>query len=438
MIIKGLSWFRRTIALFFIGIIFRPIGFFLKFIYKYGGKFIILKLYKIYRPIKAYFSTEFVKNKFLALFGKRYVIHLVIIIIAIFVTTSNISAREKDSVLLKFEGESIISELVKEGEFDDAPEIIEEIIDINKIGTQKIANYYFDENKGVLVYNPQLSTTEDDAGEIYDDSNVISGSSIINTDVTPKERTETIVYEVQTGDTVSSIAKQFNITSKTIIWENDLGNNGFIKPGQKLTILPVTGISYTVKKYDTIGKISNKYDVSESEIMHINDIASASSLQIGQKLIIPGGVITTPVVSNTTVVRTKPATQEKVKIASAIKSTTSLQWPASCNVITQYFFYGHQGLDIACKLGTPIYAAEDGVVETSGWMTGYGKMIKIRHSSSMETLYGHFSTLLVQSGEAVNRGDVIGLMGSTGWSTGSHLHFEVRVGNAKKNPLSYL
>ncbi|MCD4705876.1 M23 family metallopeptidase [bacterium] len=93
---------------------------------------------------------------------------------------------------------------------------------------------------------------------------------------------------------------------------------------------------------------------------------------------------------------------------------------------------------MACKKGTAIYAAEDGVVQSSGWATGYGKRIIINHGNGMTTLYGHFDKLYVRAGQAVNRGDVIGAMGSTGWSTGPHLHFEVRISGYKKNPLSYI
>lgn len=404
----------------------------------------MLKLYKVYRVIKNSFKSDFLKNKFLFLFGNRYFVHLVVVIIATLVTTSNIKAYEKKGVLLKFEEESIVSKLIKSGEFmDEGEELIEENIDIKKISSQKRSFYYSDDRRDSLSYQPQINIAEEDVIDnlLIQPDGIAVSSNIIKTETAPKKRTETEKYIVQTGDTVSSIAKRFNITSNTIIWENKLNKYGFIKPGQELTVLPVTGISYAVKKYDTIGKIANKYNVKELEIMELNKITNASTLQIGQNLIIPGASkITpkTPAVSKTKVARYEPAPKTNSTRISNIKSLTDLLWPASCNRISQYFYWRHHGLDIACKLGTPIYSSEDGVVEKAGWSAGYGKRIIVKHSSGMQTLYAHLASINVQVGEAVNRGDVIGKMGSTGWSTGSHLHFEVRISGSKKNPLNYL
>ncbi len=365
--------------------------------------------------------------------------------IAALVATSNINAKEKTGLLMKFEDKSMASKLIKAGEFSDfgeEEELIKEVVDIEKIGTQKRNNYYFEERKNSLSYQPQLDI-EEELGEdlVLRGEGLSTGPSLIKTEKTPKKRTETEEYVVKEGDTVYSIAKRFNVTANTIIWENGLNKYGFIKPGQELKVLAVTGITYKVKKYDTIGKIANKYDVEEGEIMKLNKIASATSLQIGQDLVIPGGrkvAAPAPVKTTTQVARYEPTEQKATVAISKIKSSTDLLWPATCNTISQYYYWRHHGLDIACKLGTPIYASEDGVVGKIGWSTGYGKRITIKHGTSLSTLYAHLTKIYVQSGEAVNRGDVIGAMGSTGWSTGSHLHYEVRVGNSKKNPLNYI
>jgi murein DD-endopeptidase MepM/ murein hydrolase activator NlpD len=414
-------------------------------LYKYGGKFIILRFYKVYSIIKKYFKSDFIKNKFLHLFGSRYIIHLVIIMIATLVATSNINAREKTGLLMKFEDKSMASKLIKSGEFNDfgeEEELIREVIDIEKLGSQKRDSYYFEERKNSLSYQPQLDIPEElDEELVLRGEGLSIGPSLIKTEESPKERTETEYYTVVGGDTVYSIAKRFNVTANTIIWENSLNKYGFIKLGQELTILSTTGITYKVKKYDTIGKIANKYDVSESEIMKLNKIASATSLQIGQDLIIPGGrkvAAPAPVKTTTQVARYEPTEQKTTVAIASIKSSTDLLWPGSCSTISQYYHWRHHGIDIACKLGTPIYAAEDGVIGKTGWSTGYGKRITVTHGNSLTTLYAHLTKIYVQPGEAVNRGDVIGAMGSTGWSTGSHLHFEVRVGNSKKNPLNYI
>ena len=444
-VIKSLGWLKKALALFFVVSLISPVKYFLKTLYKYGGKFLILRVYKVYSGVKRYLKSDFIKDRFLHLFGSRYIIHLVIIIIAILVATSNINAREKTDLIMKFEDKSMASKIIKAGEFNDfgeEEELIKEVIDIEKIGSQKRDNYYFEERKNSLSYQAQLDIPEEVAEDVVlSGGGLSSGLSLIKTEESPKKRTEIERYTVVGGDTVYSIAKRFNVTANTIIWENGLNKYGFIKLGQELVILPITGITYEIKKYDTIGKIANKYNVSEEEIMKTNKIASATSLQIGQALIIPGGrkaEVAAPVKTTTQVARYEPTEQKTTVAIANIKSMTDLLWPASCSTISQYFNWTHFGLDIACKLGTPIYASEDGVIDKTGWSTGYGKRIIVSHGNSLSTLYAHLTTIYVQPGEAVNRGDVIGAMGSTGWSTGSHLHYEVRVSGSKKNPLNYI
>jgi len=126
-------------------------------------------------------------------------------------------------------------------------------------------------------------------------------------------------------------------------------------------------------------------------------------------------------------------------------AASGFQWPLGNFVITTY--YGqrgayqrfHTGIDLAAPMGTPIYAAKAGQVETAGWSSwGYGLHVIIDHGSGVETLYGHMSRIAVQPGQFVERGQLIGYVGSTGWSTGPHCHFEVRVGGGTRNPLAYL
>ncbi|MEA2065249.1 MAG: peptidoglycan DD-metalloendopeptidase family protein [Patescibacteria group bacterium] len=382
-----------------------------------------------------------IKNKFLHIFGSRYIVHFIIIIIAGLVITSNTKANGIKVGATKLIDNNLISKLVKTGEFKDSEqvnELIEEDIEITKVVKKRIDSYLYEKNEAVS-YRPRLNIAEEnkDYNALLQTSDTISTPSIINTKKAPRQRTKIEYYIVQDGDTVFDIAKKYNITANTIIWENSLNRYGFIKPGQKLTILSTTGITYKVKKYDTIGGIAKKYNIKESDIIKANNITSVSTLQINQKLVIPGArQVSSPVrVAVSTISRyTKSAAVKK----TSIKSSTRLLWPASCRVITQYYHWGHHGLDIACKKGTPIYASEDGVIRSSGWASGYGKRITINHGSGMRTLYAHLTKIYVSSGQAVNRGDTIGLMGSTGWSTGPHLHFEVIANGVKKNPLSYI
>ena len=440
LFIKFFLKLKKVLGMVFVLALYKPFFYLFKFFYKYGGKFFILKAYKPYRIVKKYFQEHFfsVKNKFLHIFGSRYLVHTIIIFIAIFVTTSNIKAYEKKGSLIKFDNKMLVGQLIKAGEFEGAEELIEENIDIGTISAKKRNYFYVEETKSSLVYSPQLDIDEsvEALGIVVRGNGDTLRSTIIDTSETPKTRTEVEYYIVQSGDTVSAIAKKYNVTSNTIIWENKLNKYGFINLGQKLTILPTTGVVYKVKKYDTISKIANNYNVEESEIMEINKIASASSLQIGQSLIIPGGrkAYVAPKVTTAKVARSTKTTTYKASITSSDK----FLWPASCRTITQYYHWRHHGVDIACKHGTPIYAVEDGTVSASGWSTGYGKRIIINHGNGTKTLYAHFTKLYVRAGQAVNRGDAIGAMGSTGWSTGSHLHFEVRKAGSKKNPLSYI
>jgi murein DD-endopeptidase MepM/ murein hydrolase activator NlpD len=258
------------------------------------------------------------------------------------------------------------------------------------------------------------------------------------TRITKREREEIITHTVVPGDTVSTIAREYGISASTILWENDLSVYSIIRPGDKLAILPVSGISHKVKSGENLGKIAKDYKVEEEEIMSANKLADAS-LQIGQKLIIPG-------VAKVTSTAYKPKTYtgfEAIKNIIAAPSAkpvsgNKMNWPTEGSRISQYYSWRHLGLDIANKLGTPLYAADAGVVEFAGWGTGYGNQIVIDHGGGKKTRYAHASKLYVGKGDKIDKGQSIAAMGSTGWSTGSHLHFEVIINGRKMNPLDYI
>jgi len=237
------------------------------------------------------------------------------------------------------------------------------------------------------------------------------------------------LYTVRKGDTIPLIAKMFGVTSNTIYWANDLKSGSEIKPDQVIVILPITGIKYTVKKGDHVNDLAKKFNADANEIVSFNDVNTDEGLAVGQEIIIPNA---------------DPEPTVSPKTSKLAKSTN----PSKNNAksITGYFkrpvaggrksqgIHGHNGIDIAAPLGTPIFAAADGVVlisKGSGWNGGYGEMIVIKHANGTQTLYGHLSATLVGAGERVTKGQQIGKMGSTGRSTGVHLHFEVRGG---KNP----
>jgi LysM repeat protein len=229
------------------------------------------------------------------------------------------------------------------------------------------------------------------------------------------------LYTVRKGDTVPQIAKMFGVTSNTIYWANDLKAGSEIKPDQVIVILPITGIKYVVKKGDHVEDLAKKFKSDVGEIISFNNIDAEAGLTIGQELIIPNAEIET-------VVSKKAKTPSKSSnIAGYFKR------PVSGGRRSQGI-HGHNGIDIAAPIGTPIYAAAEGVVlisKSGSWNGGYGNYVVIKHSNGTQTLYGHMSANLVSAGARVSKGQQIGKMGSTGRSTGSHLHFEVRGG---KNP----
>lgn len=270
----------------------------------------------------------------------------------------------------------------------------------------------------------------------------LSGTSSGLSDTGVTQRTAITYYTVQMGDTVSTIARKFGISINTILWANDLSTSGFIKPGNQLTILPYSGIVYTVKSGDTLSRIAAKFNIDIDKILSCNNLPS--SLKIGQKIIVPGAKKVSESVASVSQT-TKNYTgisilKDIIKKPNTPASGSKMAWPTQGYRITQYFSWSHPGVDIANKIGTPIYAADAGtvIIATGGYNGGYGNTIVIDHGNGKKTRYGHASKLFVKVGDEVEKGENIAAMGSTGRSTGSHLHFEVLVGGGKYNPLSYV
>jgi len=229
------------------------------------------------------------------------------------------------------------------------------------------------------------------------------------------------VYTVRQGDTLGEIAEMYNVSVNTVRWANNLKKGEFIKPGDILVILPVTGIQLTIKKGDTIGSLAKKYGGDVDEIIAYNNLESAKPLVAGSTILVPNGeesVIISP-------------TQSAQKLPSKYQGPSYpgyFMCPVTNYRRTQGL-HGNNAVDLAAPLGTPIYAAADGkviIARDDGWNGGYGNYVVIAHSNDTQTLYAHLSRLNVSVGNRVGRGDTIGAMGSTGNSTGSHIHFEVR------------
>lgn len=260
-----------------------------------------------------------------------------------------------------------------------------------------------------------------------------------STNISDKPRAEVLDYTVQPGETLSRIAQKFGISIETILWANDLDLKSTLKPGQVLKISPVTGVIHKVKKGDTVYSLAKYYNTDAQAIVDfpfntfVND--ETFELAVGQILIIPGGIMPkAPVAPQGT-----RYVAQQTPDAGTVSALGQFIWPTSGRISQGYSWY-HRAIDIANAVGTPELAADSGKVIVAGWPdnSGYGNRVMIDHGNGFITLYGHLSKILVTAGQTVKRGDTIGLMGSTGRSTGPHLHFEIRLNGRMQNPLDYL
>jgi LysM repeat protein len=236
------------------------------------------------------------------------------------------------------------------------------------------------------------------------------------------------LYTVHPGDTIGQIAEMYNVSVSTILWANDLKKGASLQPNQVIVILPISGIKYTVKKGDTIASVAKAYRADVDEINRFNDLEDGAKLAAGTELIIPNAEMGEVISKSGTTV--KPGT----KPAGSSGASTSGYFTRPTTGIRTQGIHGHNGVDIASAYGTSIVAAAEGEVilsRSGGWGGGYGNYVVIKHPNGMQTLYAHMSENLVSAGQHVNKGQIVGRMGSTGDSTGVHLHFEVRGG---RNP----
>ncbi len=288
---------------------------------------------------------------------------------------------------------------------------------------------------------PVFSQTSEEAVETSETpqkQSIIVGEDVFSTSVSKKPRAEVITYTVQKGDTLSTIGRKFGISVETIQWENNItGEN--ITVGDELKILPVSGVSHKVVSGETVYTIAKKYDTNPQKIVDFifNDFANLEtfSLVSGQILIVPDGV---PPVEQPTFVRPR---QIFVAQGPASVSSAGFAWPLRGG-ISQFFSWYHPGIDITNDLGIPIVASNNGVVSNviaGTWDGGYGNNVYIDGGDGYTTHYAHMSSIYVSPGQSVVAGKtVIGTVGSTGRSTGPHLHFEIRQNGVLVNPLSFL
>lgn len=259
-----------------------------------------------------------------------------------------------------------------------------------------------------------------------------------------RTRKEITQYVVQPSDTVTGIAEQFGLNPDSILYANPKlqDNPDFLSLGQVLNIPPMDGVLYTVRAGDTVQKIADRYKGKQTVEAIVQAIVTLEfnqgrhdlnppnyALSVGEFLMVPNG--TQPAVARITTSKNNPA------LARA-RATRQFNWPVTGR-ITQRFWAHHPGIDIAAPMGTPIRASDAGTIVLAGWdTTGYGNMILVSHGNGYFTRYAHLSTMDVRVGDVVQKGQQIGRVGSTGRSTGPHLHFEIISHGVHVDPFTLL
>ncbi len=254
---------------------------------------------------------------------------------------------------------------------------------------------------------------------------------------------EPSIYVVQEGDTPSGIAESLGLDQRTLVWANEslVERSDLVKVGQELVVLPLDGAYHLVAEGESLQAIAEKYHVSLETILAYpgNSIEEPDRLTVGARLIVPGALLPDPPPRVIPTVVPVPVNQVyEAKVVEPNPGSGALAWPLN-GLITQRYSGYHPAIDIHTKSGVPVTAADGGTVVLVSWLTySYGYHIIIDHGNGLETLYAHLSTISVEAGQQVSKGDVVGAVGSTGRSTGPHLHFEVRENGVQRNPFSYL
>lgn len=265
---------------------------------------------------------------------------------------------------------------------------------------------------------------------IDSEGNIVSvnGESIAKT-VSFKDPVSFQTYTVKAGDTLGGVSLKFGLSNvSTLISINNISNVRTLYVGQKLTVPSVDGLYHTVAANENLQIIAAKYKAALTDIIDVNDLSS-ETLQKGQKLFIPGAKLSTESLQK--------ALGEI--FAKPLKNSYRLtsRFGARKDPITGVASY-HKGIDMACSTGTPIFASKSGTVVYTGWSSIYGYHVIIKHSDGYQTLYGHMSKITSKKGQSVNQDTKIGLVGNTGYSTGSHLHFTVYKNSVPIDPFTVL
>lgn len=301
-------------------------------------------------------------------------------------------------------------------------------------------------NESAIVKLPAL-TTKDAMDSVW---RQVVPKTVIST----RPRHEPIHYVVKAGDSIFQIAVDFNLKPETVLWANYKtlkDDPDTISIGQELIIPPTDGILYTWKAGDSLEKIAGEYRTSVHNVLLFpgNNLDMVNpQIEAGKMVMLPGG---SREMEQPWIVPEIPRGRAGVNV--------TILGPGACDTSNSYgmgygtfifpmghnrisgnnYWSGHLAIDFAAGLGDPVYATDGGVVVYSGSINGgYGNMVMIDHGNGYQSLYAHLSRIAVRCGASVNQGTVIGYSGSTGNSTGTHLHFEIRFLGGFVNPLSLL
>ena len=235
-------------------------------------------------------------------------------------------------------------------------------------------------------------------------------------------------YIIEEGDNLTTISRKIGANLDTLVSVNKITNANRLRPGQKIVIPNRNGLLYTIKKDESIEEIAERYDVSLNRVLSFNKISDPNDIEVGDDIFLPGA---------------KYTLDERID-----KFGQMFSIPTTITRISSVFGYRvhpitgvrtkHMGVDIPGRLNTPVYAARKGKVIFAGYSGGYGNLVIVRHDKGYTTYYGHLNSITTRVGSTVGVGVMIGRMGSTGRSTGSHLHFEVRRNGVALNPADFI
>ena len=235
-------------------------------------------------------------------------------------------------------------------------------------------------------------------------------------------------YIIGDGENLTIISRKIGANLDTLVSVNKISNANRLRPGQKIIVPNRNGLLYTMKKGETLADVTDRYDVSLTRVLTFNKIDDANSIREGDDIFLPGA---------------KYTLDERID-----KFGQMFSLPTTVTRISSVFGYRihpitgvrtkHMGVDIPGRLNTPVYASRKGKVIFAGYSGGYGNLVIVRHDKGYTTYYGHLNSITTRSGANVGVGVMIGRMGSTGRSTGSHLHFEVRRNGVALNPADFI